>query len=51
MATYDLSMDQSFDLLLRHSSQTNTKIRVVAEHVVRNGGLTSEGGQTDSTST
>jgi GAF domain-containing protein len=39
MATYDLTMDQSFELLRRYSSQSNTKIRDVAHHVVESGAL------------
>jgi GAF domain-containing protein len=43
MATYDLTMDQSFELLRRYSSQTNTKIRDVAQHVVDTGSLPENG--------
>ena len=43
MATYDLTMDQSFELLRRYSSQTNTKIRDVAQHVVDTGALPRNG--------
>jgi GAF domain-containing protein len=39
MATYNLSMNQSFELLRRYSSQGNVKLREVAEHVVDHGGL------------
>jgi GAF domain-containing protein len=39
MATYQLTLDQSFELLRRYSSQSNTKIREVAQHVVERGGL------------
>jgi GAF domain-containing protein len=42
MATYDLTLDQSFELLRRYSSQTNTKIRDVAQHVVDSGSLPSD---------
>ena len=43
MSTYDLTMDQSFELLRRYSSQTNTKIRDVAQHVVDSGSLPRNG--------
>ncbi len=43
MATYDLTMEQSFELLRRYSSQTNTKIRDVAQHVVDTGSLPHNG--------
>ena len=36
-------MDQSFELLRRYSSQTNTKIRDVAQHVVDTGSLPENG--------
>ena len=35
MQLYDLSVDQSFELLRRYSSHTNTKLSEVAEHVVK----------------
>jgi GAF domain-containing protein len=35
MQVYDLSMEQSFELLRRYSSHTNTRLSEVAEHVVR----------------
>jgi GAF domain-containing protein len=34
MQLYELSMDQSFELLRRYSSHTNTKLGAVAEYVV-----------------
>ena len=34
MQTYELSMEQSFELLRRYSSHTNTKLGEVAEYVV-----------------
>ena len=43
MSTYGLTMDQSFELLRRYSSQTNTKIRDVAQHVVDSGSLPPNG--------
>jgi GAF domain-containing protein len=39
MQLYELSMDQSFELLRRYSSHTNTKLGDVAEYVVRNRSL------------
>lgn len=36
MARFDLDLDRSFKLLQRYSSQTNTKLRQVAEYVVAN---------------
>ena len=39
MHQYDLNMDQSFELLRRYSSHSNTKLSEVAEHVVGHGGL------------
>jgi AmiR/NasT family two-component response regulator len=39
MHLYGLSMDQSFELLRRYSSHTNTRLSEVAEHVVQHGGL------------
>jgi GAF domain-containing protein len=44
MTTYELTMSQSFELLRRYSSQTNTKIREVAQHVVDSGSLPATGG-------
>jgi GAF domain-containing protein len=41
MASYQLTLDQSFELLRRYSSESNTKIRDVAQHVVDIGGLPS----------
>jgi GAF domain-containing protein len=43
MVTYELTMEQSFELLRRYSSQSNTKIREVAQHVVDSGGLPAMG--------
>jgi GAF domain-containing protein len=43
MATFNLTLDQSFELLRRYSSQTNTKIRDVAQHVVDSGSLPRDG--------
>jgi GAF domain-containing protein len=39
MQTYELSMDQSFELLRRYSSHTNTKLGEVAEYVVQHRAL------------
>ena len=39
MHQFDLSMEQSFELLRRYSSHSNTKLSEVAEHVVGSGGL------------
>ena len=39
MHSYDLSLDQSFELLRRYSSHTNTKLAEVAEYVVQHRGL------------
>ena len=39
MHTYDLSLDQSFELLRRYSSHTNTRLTEVAEHVVQHRAL------------
>jgi len=39
MQLYQLSMEQSFELLRRYSSHTNTKLGDVAEYVVRHGQL------------
>ena len=39
MQLYQLSMEQSFELLRRYSSHSNTKLGEVAEHVVRHGEL------------
>ena len=39
MQLYGLSMEQSFELLRRYSSHSNTKLGEVAEHVVNHGGL------------
>ncbi len=39
MHQYGLTMDQSFELLRRYSSHSNTKLSDVAEHVVENGSL------------
>ncbi len=39
MHTYDLNLDQSFELLRRYSSHSNTKLAEVAEHVVERRGL------------
>jgi GAF domain-containing protein len=50
MATYDLNMEQSFELLRRYSSHTNTKIRDVAQHVVDSGSLPPDGEATSSRS-
>jgi len=43
MATYQLTMNQSFELLRRYSSQDNVKLRDVAEYVVAHGGLPESG--------
>lgn len=47
MSTYDLTMEQSFELLRRYSSQTNTKLRDVAQQVVNSGSLPQQDGQQD----
>ncbi len=39
MQIYDLSVDQSFELLVRYSSHSNTKLSEVAEHVVEHRAL------------
>ena len=39
MATHELTMEQSFELLRRHSSQENLKLRDVAQSVLDHGGL------------
>ena len=39
MQIYDLSVDQSFELLVRYSSHSNTKLSEVAEHVVKHRAL------------
>jgi GAF domain-containing protein len=39
MQTYELTMEQSFELLRRYSSHTNTKLADVAEYVVTHGAL------------
>ena len=39
MELYELSMDQSFELLRRYSSHSNTKLGEVAEYVVRHRAL------------
>lgn len=39
MQTYGITVEQSFELLRRLSSQTNTKLRTLAERVVASGGL------------
>jgi hypothetical protein len=39
MQLYELSMDQSFELLRRYSSHCNTKLGEVAEYVVLHGAL------------
>jgi transcriptional regulator with GAF, ATPase, and Fis domain len=39
MHHYGLSMEQSFELLRRYSSHTNTRLSEVAEHVVQHGSL------------
>lgn len=39
MSTYQLGVDQAFDVLRRYSSHRNLKLRDVAEIVVRTGGL------------
>ena len=39
MQLYELNMDQSFELLRRYSSHTNTKLGEVAEYVVANRAL------------
>jgi GAF domain-containing protein len=39
MHEYGLTMDQSFELLRRYSSHSNTKLSDVAEHVVQHGSL------------
>ena len=39
MATYDLTPERSFELLVRYSSQLNTKLIRVAEHVAQHGAL------------
>jgi GAF domain-containing protein len=39
MQLYGLSMEQSFELLRRYSSHSNTKLGDVAEHVVNHGSL------------
>lgn len=43
MQLYDLTMEQSFELLRRYSSHTNTKLSRVAEHVVEHGALPESG--------
>ena len=43
MQLYDLSVDQSFELLRRYSSHTNTKLSEVAEHVVKHKELPESG--------
>jgi len=43
MATYQLTMNQSFELLRRYSSQENVKLRDVAQHVVDEGVLPESG--------
>ena len=43
MQLYELSMDQSFELLRRYSSHTNTKLGEVAEYVVTNRRLPEDG--------
>jgi GAF domain-containing protein len=43
MHTYDLTMEQSFELLRRYSSHTNTKLGEVADHVVDHGVLPGDG--------
>lgn len=42
MHTYRLSLDQAFEVLRRYSSQTNVKLREVAELVVERRGLPTE---------
>jgi GAF domain-containing protein len=42
MATHDLTMEQAFDLLRRCSSESNTKLRDLAQHVVDTGHLPDE---------
>lgn len=42
MQLYELSMDQSFELLRRYSSHTNTKLGAVAEYVVQHRALPDE---------
>ena len=43
MHQYGLTMDQSFELLRRYSSHSNTKLSDVAEQVVKHGGLPDHG--------
>ena len=43
MQLYGLSMEQSFELLRRYSSHSNTKLGEVAEHVVNHGELPPDG--------
>lgn len=43
MELYGLSMEQSFELLRRYSSHTNTKLGEVAEHVVQHRALPESG--------
>lgn len=42
MQRYDISMDQSFELLRRHSTTRNVKLRELAEQVVAHRGLPDE---------
>jgi GAF domain-containing protein len=45
MARFDLDLDRSFKLLQRYSSETNTKLREVAEYVVANRDLPDRNGE------
>ncbi len=39
MSTYQLTMDQTFELLRRYASQANAKVHDIARYVVEHGGL------------
>jgi GAF domain-containing protein len=44
MQRFGLTLDQSFELLRRYSQTHNTKLRVLAENLVRSGGIRDEAG-------
>lgn len=45
MARHQLSADQVFQIMLRESQNTNTKLNIVADHVIRSGRLPSHPGR------